>query len=86
MPGISCTCGKWLRYGEIPNPIEWLIISDVEYDQFQGQVDAEELLFAMKSMLKCPQCGRVWIYWNGFRSAPEEYIPAVRSNDSDLED
>jgi hypothetical protein len=75
MPKIVCKCGQWLRYGDIPNPIEWLFISDVEYDKFSGSVDAEVLYRAMKSFLQCPICGRLWVFWNGFGSDPDEYIP-----------
>lgn len=74
MPGIRCKCGEILRYGEIPNPIEWNIISDVEMDRFTGLVDAGELYREMKSMLLCPSCGRLWIYWNGFDQDPQEYV------------
>ncbi len=31
MPSILCSCGARLDYGSIPNPIEWLIISDTDY-------------------------------------------------------
>ena len=75
MPGMLCRCAESLRYGEIPNRIEWLVISDVEYDRFSGSVDAEELYRAMKSILKCPKCGRLWIFWEGFSQPPAEYVP-----------
>ena len=42
MPSIMCRCGTRLRYGEIPNPIEWLAISDTNYDQFTNTVEAEQ--------------------------------------------
>ncbi|MCB2408090.1 hypothetical protein [Hymenobacter lucidus] len=52
--------------GAIPNPSEWLLISDVEYDRDAGQVDADTLYSNMKSMLVCPHCGRLLVYWQGF--------------------
>jgi hypothetical protein len=81
MPAIRCRCGEVLRYGEIPSPIEWKIISDVQMDDFSGMVDAEEVYGAMKSLLVCPQCGRLWVYWNGFGADPTEYIPALGDRD-----
>ena len=55
-----------MRYGEIPNPIEWLIISDVDFDEFSGTVDREQIYMATKSMLRCPKCLRLdileWIF------------------------
>lgn len=71
---MICKCGKKLSYGEIPNPIEWLIISDVEYDGYQGMIDSEGLYQKMKSMIKCNQCGRMWIFWHGFDKDPTCYI------------
>jgi len=82
MPKIVCTCGWWLRYGDIPNPIEWLFISDVDYDKFTGSVDAEELYRALKSFLQCPNCGRLWVFWNGFDQEPAEYIPKTLLDES----
>lgn len=73
MPSFLCRCGKQLRYGEIPNPIEWLLISDVEYDDFTGMVDAETIYKKMRSMMVCPNCSRLWIFWRGFGESPISY-------------
>ena len=77
MPSIKCKCGEKLCYGEIPNPIEWLAISDVEYESYEGVIDAEKLYREMKSILKCPSCSRLWVFWNGFDSAPDSYAPEI---------
>lgn len=74
MPKLTCRCGEILRYGEIPSPIEWKIISDVAYDQFSGPIDAEDIYAAMESLLRCPHCARLWVFWNGFEAEPQEYI------------
>lgn len=74
MPTYQCTCGNLIDYGLIPCPEEWLLISDVEYDQFVGQIDGEKLYLATKSLLLCPVCKRVWIYWEGFGGPPTEYL------------
>lgn len=73
MPSILCRCGERLRYGDIPNPIEWLMISDCDYDAFHGAVDAEALYAAMRSALKCTACERLWIFWDGFANDPRAY-------------
>ncbi|MCP3659277.1 MAG: hypothetical protein GY830_02745 [Bacteroidetes bacterium] len=49
---------------EIPNPNEWLLISDVEYDNFSGQIDSEKLYMKMKTMLVCQKCKRLLIFWS----------------------
>jgi hypothetical protein len=61
----------------IPCPDEYCFIGDEELDCWTGQIDAEKLVLAMKSFLKCPACSRLWVYWNGFNEAPVEYVPAA---------
>lgn len=74
MPSIRCHCTQVLRFGDIPNPIEWLLISDVEFDRYSGAVDAELLYRNMKHLLRCPKCGRLWVFWNGLEQRPEPYV------------
>lgn len=73
MPSMLCKCGHKLSFGEVPNPIELLVISDVEFDSFQGKVDVEDIYKKMKSVLHCPGCGRLWFFRDGFDSAPISY-------------
>ena len=75
MAGIKCTCGEIIKFNEIPNPNEWRLISDVKYDEYTGMIDAEDLDAAMKSMIICNRCNRLWIYWNGFENDPTPYKP-----------
>ena len=74
MPKIVCTCTNILSYSEIPCPIEYKFISDHDYDQYQGMVDTEDLYQQMNSFLKCPKCERLWIFWNGYKNNPTEYL------------
>ncbi len=74
MPKILCKCGEPLRYGDVPNPIEWLFISDSDFDTISGMVDSESLYQKLKSFLECPSCKRLWVFWRGFDSDPLEYI------------
>ena len=73
MSKFKCECRTILSFGRIPNPDEWLLISDKEYDNFQGKIDSEELYSRCKCLIKCPSCNRVWIFWNGFNNKPELY-------------
>jgi hypothetical protein len=75
MPAIRCRCNNVISYGEIPNPNEMRMISDVAYDNYTGLIDAEDLYEKMTSILQCNVCGRLWIYWNGYRSTPTSYMP-----------
>jgi hypothetical protein len=74
MPKVQCTCGEVLSFSGIPSPVEWRIISDVKFDRFAGQVDAEAIYRGSDMMLKCPQCGRLWVFWEG-ADDPIEYVP-----------
>jgi hypothetical protein len=76
MPGLDCRCGYRIRYSEIPCPDEWVFMSEKDYEGYQGMVDAEALYCAFKSFLRCPSCGRLWVFWNGFQDEAEEYLPA----------
>ena len=71
--GLKCTCGSTIRTGEIPNPNEWLMISDTDYDMCSGSIDSEALYEKMSSMLVCIKCQRLWIYWKGWGQAPVSY-------------
>jgi len=73
MPKIRCKCDYVIGLGEIPSPAQFNIISDVDYDQFHGQVDAEEIYMAMQILVKCPNCDRLHIFWNGFDKAQTIY-------------
>lgn len=66
MPSIICLCNHRINYGEIPCRDQWLLISDEGFDKFAGEVNAEEIYGAMSPMLKCPNCGRLWVFWDGF--------------------
>ncbi len=66
MPKINCKCNNVISLGEIPSPNQWMIISDIEYDQFHHQIDAEVLYSKMEVVVKCNFCGRLHIFWDGF--------------------
>jgi hypothetical protein len=78
MPKVLCKCREVIRLGEIPCQHEWLIISDTQFDQIEGPVDTQSVYKQMKSMLLCPGCSRLWVYWSGYSSEPTEYLPANR--------
>jgi len=75
MPSIVCSCSYRISYSAIPCPDEWLFISDCDFDRFTGLVDAEDVYRATQSLLRCPECGRLWVFWNGFKQPPQEFIP-----------
>lgn len=75
MAKFNCLCGIMIQTsGPIPNPVEWKLLSDTEFDQFEGLVDAESVYRASRSMFKCSNCGRLWVFWNGFDHDPIVYM------------
>jgi hypothetical protein len=73
---IVCVCGEILTTsGDIPNPIEWLYISDVDFDGFEGQVHAEDVYAHFNHAFVCPRSGHIWVFKDGMGSAPTAYAP-----------
>jgi hypothetical protein len=76
MSKFLCKCGNVIgTSGAIPNPNEYLFISDVAYDAYQGKIGAEELYDNMKRVSVCDSCGRLWVYINGLNNPPKLYQP-----------
>jgi len=75
MPAIACKCGERLSYGAIPNPGEWLAISDVEFDKIAAEVDSAELYQRYVHTLKCSNCGRLLVFNRGFTEVPLFFLP-----------
>jgi hypothetical protein len=73
MPSIQCQCGTRLRFGEIPNPIEFLLVADTEFDKVSEDQEWGKLYERMTHMLRCPVCSRLWVFWNGFSELPSSY-------------
>lgn len=79
MPKIECECGEIISLNDIPSPNQWMIISDMDYDKYEGMIDSEKLFMEMQIVVKCKVCGRLYIYWDGFENKPiiynPEYVP-----------
>jgi hypothetical protein len=70
MQKIECKCGKLLSFGYSPNNMESLLISDVKLDSFQEEEKISVYYNEMDSILKCDNCNRLWIFWNGYKQFP----------------
>lgn len=77
MAKMLCPCGEVITMsGLIPNPIEWLLISDVEYDKFHGTIDSEQLYMSMSRAFRCPTSGHLFVFWEGMGNFPTVYEPS----------
>jgi len=73
MPKFICPCGELIDCGRIPNPAEWHLISDEEFDQLRGVADVEDIYLATRIVLICPKCDGLIVFWNGFDHRPTVY-------------
>lgn len=73
MPSYICKCRTRIDYSSIPNPNEWLLISDTDYDNYSGLVDAEDVYLKFTHALMCPNCSRLIIFREGFGAPPTYY-------------
>lgn len=77
MAKMVCPCGEVISTsGLIPNPVEWLLVADVEYDRLQGSIDAESLYKSMVHSFKCPKSGHLFIFWDGMDKPGRIYEPS----------
>jgi hypothetical protein len=76
MATFVCICGTVICTSEdIPNENELKLLSDVDFDKYNGQVDVEELYLAATVAFRCPVSAHLWIYWDGFDKTPQLYEP-----------
>lgn len=73
MPKVLCKCGCAINLSDIPSSNQMLIISDIDYDKFQGLVDAEEVFTTMNIVAVCPNCDRLHVFYDGFNKPPIIY-------------
>jgi hypothetical protein len=59
-------CGAMIQSsGPVPNPAEYLLVSDVDFDGFTGFVEAEDVYMAMTHAFRCASCDRLHVFWSG---------------------
>ncbi|MEQ7125373.1 hypothetical protein ABN034_12725 [Actinopolymorpha sp. B11F2] len=59
--------------GAIPNPSEWLLMSDRDFDAYAGMVQADDVYQAMTHGFRCADCGRFHVFWSGLDHDPTVY-------------
>jgi hypothetical protein len=76
MGTFRCVCGEVISTsGAIPNPNEWRALSDVEFDEFAGSVDAEVFYLRTRIFYRCPRSDHIWAFWDGIDKPPRLYSP-----------
>ena len=75
MGKFSCSCGNTIRIsGEIPNPFQYLYISDQDFEPFGDTIDTSILYQRMNIFFKCSNCERLWFFENGIEAIPTSYL------------
>jgi len=82
MPSLRCSCNNIIDYGQIPCNEEWLLVSDAEFDKTEKSTKVQDLYSKMHHLLKCQNCGNLWVFWDGFNKLPTEYCE-VKCNHPD---
>ncbi len=76
MARFRCVCGETIRTsGEIPNPIEWNLLSAFDFEAFTGLVQAEDVYQASRYLYRCPKSDHLWVFWRGMDKNPRLYAP-----------
>ena len=79
MAKFLCPCGEVITTsGRVPNPLEWLLISDESYDRVRGTKEAESLYESMVHAFRCPGSGHLFVYWDGMGQEATIYQPSGR--------
>lgn len=73
MPKFKCKCENIIDLSQIPSPPELLLISDVDFEKYWEKFDVEQLYNEMTIVVKCDNCGRLHIFFNGFDKAPNTF-------------
>lgn len=72
---FKCECGNNIYDQLIPNPISYRIIADTILVELGDRIDADALFDRASQMLRCDQCGRLWVIWRGGDGKLQEYAP-----------
>ena len=78
MPKVRCRCDAVIPLGGIPCEHEYKFMSDHDFENWQGTIEADEIYRAMSIFVHCPECKGLLMYWNGFSNPPTYYSPADR--------
>jgi hypothetical protein len=76
-----CACGTTMQSsGAMPNPTEYLLVSDQDFEAFTGLVQAEDVYAATSHAFRCPTCDRLHVFWRGLAEDPTIYAPEVQTS------
>ncbi|RJQ80330.1 hypothetical protein D5S17_07625 [Pseudonocardiaceae bacterium YIM PH 21723] len=68
--------------GYIPNPGEWLVVSDEDINGDDSAKTIDEMYARSNHAFRCPDSGHLFIFWEGLGGAMSIYQPPTVSGES----
>ena len=73
-----CPCGATLTTsGPIPHPDGLYVLREELYQQRADAGDFDVIRESIGAH-RCPSCGRLWVWWDGWDAEPTVYAPERR--------
>ena len=76
MPSYLCKCNKRIDYTTIPAESSYHLLADEDVEIEEDIVTRNAAWSRAVQVLRCPNCDRLWVFWDGFHEAPTEYFNA----------
>ena len=85
MPQLLCKCGERFDLVTIPSPHGYHMISEQRADEIEPTTDAAhiaQVLFRGSfEAYRCPNCGRLAIFWEKRGNSPTFYLPEAGTSE-----
>jgi DNA-directed RNA polymerase subunit RPC12/RpoP len=77
MAKYSCPyCGGFAHTsGGIPNHLEWLLTSAVQWNAMPETVQSGDLYLNSHKLYRCVSCKAIAVFWDGLSTGPTWYQP-----------
>jgi len=75
MSSLLCVCDNLIDISLIPNPNGLVFFNEVEFFNWECLEDnlTESLHKILRWAVRCPNCGRIWMFNPGYGTEPELY-------------
>ncbi len=73
MSSYLCKCDTRMDFTNIPADCSYHLVSDIAAEVQNDLLTYTFDINDSSEVLKCPSCGRLWVFLNGMAYAPTEY-------------
>lgn len=77
MSSLLCKCDEIIDLSRIPSPNRYWFLNDNEYMNILNAIDEKQKIFSYDDaimVVKCPSCGRIWIFNKSYEENPRSYL------------